>query len=78
MQDLLAMYYRQVPRMNDMFFLASNFDLVFDPSSSFDMENGAATWRNSGYADEILYNLACDMRQTPPGDILQYCRNMER
>ena len=74
MQDLLAMYYRQTPRTNDMFFLASNFDLVFDPSAGFEAENGEPTWRNTGYADQTLYDLAADMRRTAPGDALAYCR----
>ena len=74
MQDLLAMYYRQAPRTNDMFFLASNFDLIFDPSAGFDMENDVPTWRNTAYADETLYELAADMRQTVPGNVLEYCR----
>ena len=73
MPDLLAMYYRQVPRENDMFFLASNFDLVFDPSNGFETENGIPTWRNTGCADETLYSLASDMRKTTPGDTLAYC-----
>lgn len=74
MPDLLAMYYRQVPRENDMFFLASNFDLVFDPSNGFETENGIPTWRNTGCADETLYSLASDMRKTTPGDTLAYCK----
>ena len=74
MPDLLAMYYRQVPRENDMFFLASNFDLVFDPSNGFETENGIPTWRNTGCTDETLYSLASDMRKTTPGDTLAYCK----
>ena len=74
MQKLLAMYYRQEPRTNDMFYLASNFDLIFDPSAGFEMENGTPTWRYTAYADETLYELASDMRQTVPGDVLEYCQ----
>jgi hypothetical protein len=57
-----------------MFFLASNFDLVFDPSNGFETENGIPTWRNTGCADETLYSLASDMRKTTPGDTLAYCK----
>ena len=34
-QTLLATYYRQLPRECDMIFLATNFDVVFDPSAHF-------------------------------------------
>lgn len=74
MPELLRMYYRQVPRENDMFFLASNFDLVFDPSAGFETEDGTATWRNTGCADAELYELASDLRATAPGDVLSYCK----
>ena len=78
MQDLLAMFYRQAPRDNDLFFLASNFDLVFDPSAGISLENGTPTWSSTAWADEEMYELAAEMRQTPPGNVLEYCRKWLR
>ena len=76
MQDLLREYYRQNgERTMDMIYLATNFDIVFDPSLNFDPDmadslNSAAN--TTGLADQELYNLAVDMRSTEQGDALAY------
>ena len=76
MQDLLREYYRQNgARSMDMIYLATNFDLVFDPSLTFqpsapdDLNNASNT---TGIADQQLYDLAVAMRSTEQGDTLSY------
>ena len=69
--NLLAEYYGQVEREYDLVFLASNFDVIYDPAPMFEPE-GAHNY--SGSVDEQLYELAVDMRQTEPGDLLSYCQ----
>lgn len=69
--NLLPEYYGQAERGYDMVFLASNFDVVFDPAPQFE-PNGPHNYL--GVADEELYRLAVDMRQTEPGDLLTYCQ----
>ncbi len=68
--DLLAEYYAQGDRDCDMFYLATNFDVVFDPSATFEPGNPLNRTR---IADEQLFELAVDMRRTEPGDMLSYC-----
>jgi ABC-type transport system substrate-binding protein len=68
--DLLAEYYSVDDRDCDMFYLASNFDAVFDPSATFQPGNPL---NHTRLADEQLYQLAVDMRRTEPGDMLSYC-----
>lgn len=52
-------------------YLATNFDIVYDPSQTFRPEEAEDTSANSrnttGYSDEELYRLAADMKQTKPG-----------
>ena len=74
MSELLAFYYQMIPNDADMIYLATNFDVVFDPSANFRVdEDGAHRWANTEYADEELFNLAVDMRKTEPGHVLEYC-----
>jgi ABC-type transport system substrate-binding protein len=68
--NLLAEYYSLGDRDCDMFYLASNFDAVFDPSATFQPGNPL---NHTRLADEQLYELAVDMRRTEPGDMLSYC-----
>ena len=68
---LLAKYYRQQERGEDMYFLASNFDVLFDPAENFQPE-GARNWTQVN--DATLYSLAASMRQVEPGDTLSYCQ----
>ncbi|MBQ9298919.1 MAG: hypothetical protein IJ214_00245, partial [Clostridia bacterium] len=75
MNDLLRQWYKQDERDNDMFFLASNFALVFDPSVSFSLNaEGEPNWSYTNHTDAELYHLALEMRRTEPGDVLAYCR----
>lgn len=75
MQELLRYYYRQEPRDCHMFMLASNFDILFDPSTTF-MPDGESInpYNPTAIADDMLYNLTVDMRQTSPDDVLGYCQ----
>ncbi len=70
-ENLLPMYYGQMERDYDMAWLASNFDVMFDPSPLF--APGSVT-NTTGINDEELYNLAADMKKTEPGDLLDYCK----
>ena len=75
MTELLEMYYQQRARDVDMIYLASNFALVFDPSVNFVVNsNGEKNWSYTNHTDEKLYELAREMRETEPGDVLTYCR----
>jgi ABC-type transport system substrate-binding protein len=69
--NVLAMYYGQAERDYDLVWLASDFDVLFDPSPLF--APGSAT-NTTGIQDEELYNRTLDMRKTEPGDLLSYCR----
>ncbi len=68
MAELLSAYYGQSENSADMIFLASNFDLIFDPTPVFadsvENEDGKA-----------LYDLAVAMRSTKAGDVLGYMKN---
>ena len=77
MEELLAYYYGQKERSCDMIYLATNFDIVFDPSENFRPitdANAADTKNTTHIDDEELYNLAVDMRRTEPGDMLTYMK----
>ena len=72
--DMLNQYYRLDEGQYDMYFLATNFDLLYDPSLSFELdEEGHHVWRTSGLADDELWEMAVDMRRTEPDDLLGYC-----
>ena len=76
MQELLRYYYRLDERDCDMVMLATNFDILFDPSVNF-MPDGEETinpYNTTAISDEALYNLTVDMRQTSPDDVIGYCR----
>ena len=73
MQEVLRYYYRQAERDCDMIFMASNFDVVFDPSVNFRPDSKDVNHYNAtAIQDPTLYALALDMRQTAPGDALKY------
>lgn len=75
MTELLDVYYRNVERDCDMIYLATNFATVFEPSSTYNPADAYQGSSNrSGIVDEELYQLAVDMRQTEPGDVLTYCQ----
>ena len=74
LSELLGQYYRTDESAYDLIFMATNFDLVYDPSASFTVdENGGHVWATAGIADEALYEAAVAMRLTEPGDLAGYC-----
>ena len=76
MSELLTQYYYPEFREADLIFLASNFDVVFDPSSYFTTDQqGGHVWVTTGLADEELYEDTVAMRETEPGDVLTYAQN---
>ncbi len=73
--ELLKVYYRQEERTCDMIYMATNFATVFDPSATFATEDAyQGTDNRTGIRDKALYDLAMDMRQCEPGDVLNYYR----
>ena len=76
MPELLRSFYRDEERAADMYVLASNFDLVFDPSITFmsDGKDAVNRWNPTGIADRLLYKYAVEMRETEPGNLLDYCK----
>lgn len=75
MSELLSAYYRHSERTGDMFLLATNFDVVFDPSITFRPDNGSVNLYNPTAIDDAqLYADAVAMRQTESGDTLAYCQ----
>ena len=73
MTDLLQAWYQQGARDADMIYLGSNFDLIFDPSTHFQVSDaGHHTWSYTNLNDAELYADAVAMRQTQPGDVLTY------
>ncbi len=72
MDELLSRWYKREGRQEDMYYLASDFDQIFDPSEHFNAD-GAWSWTN--LADEVLYNAAAAMRTTKPGDVINYLKH---
>ena len=72
MAELLNRVYLQTERTEDMIYLASNFNIVFDPSINF-APNG--NWAYTNLQDEELYNATLAMRRTHPGDVLTYMQH---
>ena len=74
MEQLLQVYYREAERTTDMIYLATNFHVVVDPSITYsaDPTPNHLIWNNTYSDDEELYQLAVDMRKTPPGAIYDY------
>ena len=76
MGELLTHWYKQGEREEDMIYLATNFDIVFDPSVNFrENEEGEHNWAYTNVFDKQLYQAAVDMRMTEPGDTLTYMQN---
>ena len=73
--SVLAMYYGQAEPEYDMLFLATNFDIVFDPTALF--AEGSPV-NVHGVKDEELLKLAGDMRRTESGDLRTYCTKWVR
>lgn len=76
--QLLRHYYRQDARTYDMFYMATNFVLVFDPYAIYNAgeDYNGALMNTTGYVDKNLQKLALDMRQTEVGDYLSYCKKL--
>lgn len=72
MQELLARWYKQDERSDDMIYLASNFDIIFDPSAHFSSDG---SWSYTNLSDDELYQAAISMRTTQPGDVLTYLKH---
>lgn len=66
---LLELFYNREERGCDMIYMATNFDMVFDPSANF-QPGGIYNYTQS--ADERLYELAQLMRRTEPDDVVTY------
>ena len=74
MSELVMQYYRMAETQYDMYFLATNFELVYDLSSAFvETEDGRHVWKSSGVESEKMWEEAAAMRQTKAGDLLTYC-----
>ena len=74
--ELLPQYYHFEETQYDMFFLATNFDVLYEPSGLFaEDEDGQHVLRTSALVDEELYELAVTLRRTKPGDLYDYCVN---
>lgn len=72
-QEVLMDFYRQQERRFDMHMLASNVSNQFDPSADYALDQVKMNGRNvSGIQDEHLAELARAMRETTPGDLLEY------
>ena len=73
--ELLDMYYRRTARDCDIIYLASNFEIVFDPWPTFDPADADTGLTNySAVRDDELCALAKDMSMTEPGDNLTYVK----
>lgn len=71
--DLAKMAYEEESRSVDMFYQASNFDIIFDPAVYFAVENGKpGAWSFTNQTDLELYTRALAMRETEPGKVLEY------
>lgn len=69
--ELLKLYYQPGQRDLDMIFMATNFDVNYDPSLNF-APGGVQNY--TGIRDEALYQKAVEMAQTESGDVQGYCR----
>lgn len=66
--EMTDIYYRRTERTHNMFYLASNFDLVYDPYYSFNPGAEYQGVRNTtGIDDELLLEAAAKLRSTEVG-----------
>lgn len=76
MSELIERYMDPDSRDADLFYIARNFEGIFDPSAYFRLgaENGQLTysWFSTGIGNKELYDATVDMRRTEPGDVLSY------
>ncbi len=73
MSDLLMHYYRQVDRVYDIFFLATNFPYIYDPYYYVNTaDEFQGVMNTTGLRDEELMDLAVKLRETPSNDLETY------
>ena len=76
MQELSRIAYSSETRDVDMFYQASNFDVIYDPAAYFKpATEGKESWSFTKQKDGVLYDLAIAMRETEPGKVLEYMKN---
>ena len=67
--DILDQYYRNVDRTYNMMFLATNFNLVFDPYYNFSTDPAyQGVMNTSGILDEQLEKISLELRSCDPAD----------
>ena len=71
MGELLSHWYEQEERTEDMIYLGTNFDRIFDPNAFFDKDGN---WAYTSLKDERLQRTASEMSKTEPGDLLTYTK----
>lgn len=78
-EDMLAQYYREVPRECNMFALATNFTHVFDPIYTWDGEAQYQGYLNTTGIDSTrLARQAARLRGTTPGDTERYLQRWQQ
>lgn len=78
-EDMLAQYYREVPRECNMFALATNFTHVFDPIYTWDGEAQYQGYLNTTGIDSArLARQAARLRGTTPGDTERYLQRWQQ
>ena len=58
----------------DMFYLASNFDVIFDPAPLFALDAKGVCDNDLGITDAGLFELALEMNKTESDDLLGYMK----
>ena len=72
MSDLTEIAYAN-ERDADLIYMASNFDIIYDPSVNFEIPaQGQADRSVTNQTDRTLFELAENMNRTEPGDVLEY------
>lgn len=73
MQELIERYIKPGEWDADLVYLARNFEGVYDPSGYFlTDEEGSHAWFSTQIVDEELYEDTVAMRETEPGEVLEY------
>lgn len=73
--ELLNQYYRTEERTYNMFFMASNFNFLFDPYYDFSTDEAyQGVINKTGLEDETLFRLSRSLRNTEAGDNDTYAR----
>ena len=72
MSEISRNIYEKQNRDADMIYFATNFDTLFDPSVFFAQNTDAMNWSYTNLADREILRLAEDMRETEPGEVLEY------